>query len=127
MWITWQQQRARGEAFQLQRVLVVKSRSLLVAGVDSLLSREPDLNVIAITPEDEAALIEEIRRSQPDAIVLDEGSHLIDAAQLLALLKDYPELRVVVLRADNSLAQIYAKQQVVVARITDLVSVIRDK
>lgn len=112
-------------ASRVRRVLIIDTRSLLVAGIKSVLSREPDLHVEAIAPEGEAALIEAIERSRPDTVVLDEGSLVFDVPGLLALLEEYPVFRVVVLRADNSVARIYDKQQVLLRQVSDLVTAIR--
>lgn len=109
----------------VQRVLIVETRSLLTAGIKTLLSQEPGLHVIAVAPESEVTLLNEIRRIQPDLIVLDEGSQMTELIKLLTHLEDSPEIRVVVLRADNSLARVYHKKQVIVTQLADLVTVIR--
>jgi hypothetical protein len=108
-----------------QRVFVVESELLLGAGVASLLSRESDLQVIGIMPDDEAALVEQIKRCEPDVVVLNEATYLIEATTLLALLPDYPELRVLVLSASDDKVQVFDKHQIMVTDAVGLAKLIK--
>ena len=92
-----------------------------------MLSGETDLEVTGIAPGDQAELAQEIRRLQPDLIVLDKDSRWVDATELLATLQDYPKLRLVVVSANDNLVCIYDKQQVLTNRATDLVGIIRNR
>jgi hypothetical protein len=107
------------------RVLVVENQRLLGAGIEILLSREAGLQVIGVTPEDEVALRQAISRSQPDVVVLDGAT--TDSARLWALFQDYPELRVVVVSADDGLVRTYEKRQVIVTRAADLAVLVKVK
>lgn len=107
------------------RVLVVENQRLLGAGIEILLSREAGLQVIGVTPEDEVALRQAISRSQPDVVVLDEAT--TDSTRLWALLQDHPELRVVVVSADDGLVRTYEKRQVIVTRAADLTALVKVK
>ena len=95
------------------------------AGVERLLSAETDLEVTGISPGDPAELAQEIRRLQPDLVVLDKDSRWVDATKLLATLQDYPKLRLVVVSANDNLVCIYDKQQTTTSRASDLLGIIR--
>ena len=97
------------------------------AGVQRLLSAETDLEVTGIAPGNPAELAEEIRRLQPDLVVVDKDSRWGDATKLLAALQDYPKLRLVVVSANDNLVCIYDKQQVLTSRATDLVGIVRNR
>jgi stage III sporulation protein SpoIIIAA len=113
-------------ATDVQRVLIIENQLLLGAGVQSLLAGEADLDVIGISPVNQAELVQEIRRFRPDVVVLDEVTHLADATRLMTFLKNHPKLRVVVVSANDNLVCIYNKQQVLVRQATDLINLIRD-
>jgi len=106
----------------MQRVLIVENESLLGAGIEHLLAHEPDLNVVGIARADEAVLLEEIKLSQPDIVILDRATCLTNAMKLLAHLQDCPKLRVIVVSANDNVVQIFDKQQVLVNQTTDLAS-----
>ena len=108
------------------RVLVVENGRLLGAGIESLLGAETGLEVIGVSLGGWAGLIEEIRRFQPDVIVLDEDTYMVDQARLLISLEDYPEVRVVQVSANSDMVCIYEKQQVLLTQGTDLTNIIRD-
>ncbi len=110
----------------MHRVLIVENQLLLGAGVQSLLTGEADLEVIGISPVNQAELVQEIRRFRPDVVVIDKVTHLADANKLVAFLKTHPKLRVVVVSASDNMVCVYNKQQVLVSQATDLIHLIRD-
>jgi chemotaxis response regulator CheB len=113
-----------------QRVLVVENQLLLGAGLQSLLADKADLDVIGISPGDGEELVREIRRIQPDVILLNADSHLADPVELLALLSHDPGLRVLAFNANNHLVRIHTKQgalEVLVERTPQLVHLICDR
>ena len=110
----------------MQRVLIVQNGPLLCAGIQRLLAGELGLEVLSSSPQDRVELTQEVRRTQPDVVVLDEVSHLVDPASLLALLNTDSTLRVVVVSANDNLVRIYDKEQVLITQATDLINIIRD-
>jgi DNA-binding NarL/FixJ family response regulator len=108
------------------RVLVVDNGRLLGAGIESLLGVEIDLEVIGVSSDSRAGLIEEIRRFQPGVIVLDKDTYLTDPTSLLISLEDYSEVRVVQVSANSDLVCIYDKEQVLLTQGADLIKIIRD-
>ena len=107
-------------------VLVVENDSLLGASVENILTRELGLNVVGVTPANEAALIQAIWHARPAIVILNEASSLTDAMNLMARLKDYPQLRVVVVNTDNNLVQIYDKRQVLATPDNNLPAISRN-
>jgi DNA-binding NarL/FixJ family response regulator len=110
----------------VQQVLVVETHILIGAGIHSFLAGEADLEVTGISPGNQAELIREIRRLRPDIVVLDEDSRLAEPTHLLAWLKDYPRLRLVVVSANDNRVCIYDKQQILTSQASDLLGIIRD-
>lgn len=110
-----------------QRVLVVENDLLLGAGVESLLRREPNIDVIGISSRDEEELIKKIGCLQPAAVILDEASYLIHSIRLLAMLRKEHELRLVIVNADKNLVQVYHKQNILLTQISDLIKVLLEK
>jgi hypothetical protein len=114
-----------GKKTNVQRVLIVENSRLLGVGVQSLLSGEPDLDVIRISPKDRTELIQAIERFRPEVVVVDEAMHLAGTARLLTFLEVWPELRVVVLSANSNLVRLYHKQRILVTQVSDLITVLR--
>jgi hypothetical protein len=113
----------KDRATALRRVFVVENTTLLGAGISSLLTRQTDLRVGGMTPEDDMALLQELRRFKPDVVVLDEAT--TDATRLCGLLRSVPELRVVVVSAYDDLVRMYAQRQVIVTTADELITLIR--
>jgi DNA-binding NarL/FixJ family response regulator len=111
-------------------VLIVENQLLLGAGLQNLLTNQTNLDVTGISPGDHEELIREIRRIQPDVVLLDAGSRLADPAKLLALLGNDPTVRVLAFNANNHLVRIHTKQEVsevLVAGMPQLVNIIGDR
>jgi hypothetical protein len=112
---------------ELKRVLVFRGENLLAAGVESLLAREDDLLVLGVTNvcEDEFSFEHEIELFRPSVVILDESSLATDFSYLYAILKKYPQLRVIVVDEGDNMVHIFDKQVITVAQSTDLIDVIR--
>jgi DNA-binding NarL/FixJ family response regulator len=107
----------------MRRVLVVGNQRLLGAGIERLLRREADLQIVGITLENQGELSWEIGSCHADVVVLDES--MADPNKLIALLKDHPGLRVLIVRAEDGLVRVYETQQVFVTQATELVALIK--
>jgi hypothetical protein len=113
----------RNGATAVRRVFVIDNTTLLGAGISSLLTHEPDLHVSGMTPEDDAAVLEELDRFEPDVVVLDEAT--TDANRLCGLLRGVPQLRVVVVSADDDVVQVYEQRRVTVTKAAELMAFFR--
>ena len=109
----------------MKRVLIVTSELLLREGVESLLSREVDINVYSTQFIDESTLAHEIDHYQPDVVILDERLEYTDLTHLFDLLIDYPRIRVMVVNVIDNKVNVYDKSEFEVSHAYDLVSAIR--
>jgi len=109
------------------RVLIVENHLLLGAALQQLLSEESDLDVIGISPHTQLELVQAIRRIHPDVVFLDEDNHLTDAIDLLAFLRNIPELRVIVVSTNHDVVHIFNKRETLLHHATDLFDIIRHK
>ena len=91
----------------LRKVLVIENNLVLGACIESLLALDPDLHVIGIAPQNEAALIQAIWRAQPDVLIMDEESRLTNPMRLLCQLENYPKLRLIVVNRHNNWLQLF--------------------
>lgn len=106
-----------------QRVLLIRSGSLLDEGVESLLKDKVELDVVDFAAAREAALLEHIARVRPSVILLNEVDPS-QATRMFALLKKAPSVRIIVTRLNSNAIEVYDKQEVNLARTLDLVSLI---
>ncbi len=104
-------------------VLVIENQQLLGAAIEILLRRDVDLQVVGATPENEGALLQAVRCSHADVIVLDEFT--TDSTRLLTLLEHHPGLRIVIVSADDGLVRMYEARQVIVKKANELVALIK--
>ena len=109
------------------RILIVENQLLLGAGLQSLLSVEPDLHVIGISPSNQLELVREIRQFRPDIVFLDKDSQLTDAVELLTFLEDFHELQLIEVNANDHLVHIYNMQETRLCRATDVLSILRKR
>jgi hypothetical protein len=114
----------KATAVERQQVLVVEDQ-VMGELVRSLLSQVKGFDVVGFVPRDEAALVEEIERTQPAVVVLDAATRLTDPDSLWCYLNSDLDLRVVVVSADDNTVRVYDKQQVLINRGEDLVAIIR--
>jgi len=107
-----------------QRVLVATREMLLGAGIEGLLIRQKDLDLVGVTSGSGPELIKKITRLQPEVVILDETMYLESASPLLSFLNERPEVRLVIVSANDNRVQVYDKRQMQVmqsSNTTDLV------
>ncbi len=107
-----------------QRVLVVENKLLLGAGLEMLLQQNDNLEVIGISPGNEEELIREIRYFNPSVIIIDETTYLTHTLRLLALLRKFHELRLVIVSANDNLIHIYHKHNLLLTKPADLINIV---
>lgn len=108
----------------LKRVIVVLNESLIGRGVESLLSREMDLNVTGVPFIDDRALIDQIVEFQPNVVIVDESLIFGRKIDFLSLLRTDPKMRLLVLSNQDNRINIYDRQEIPVTQSTDLISAI---
>lgn len=94
------------------RILIVNNDEILGAGLENLLSNEGSLEVSGIATQDEAVLISEIQRLQPDTVILMAESRLSNPSRLFARLPEYGRLRIILVSIESNVLEIYDKQQI---------------
>lgn len=116
--------RVRRFGLGLKRVIVVLNESLIGRGVESLLSREMDLNVTGVPFIDDRALIDQIVEFQPNVVIVDESLIFGRKIDFLSLLRTDPKMRLLVLSNQDNRINIYDRQEIPVTQSTDLISAI---
>lgn len=104
-----------------RRVLVATKEMLLGAGIESLLIGQKELDFIGIISNSNIELIKKINRLKPEVVILDENMYLLSAKELLAYMDKWPEMRLVVVSANENRMQVYNKRQFQVTQSMDLV------
>ncbi|MCG3209499.1 MAG: hypothetical protein FOGNACKC_03126 [Anaerolineae bacterium] len=107
------------------RVLIAENHLLLGAGLEVWLGKESGLTIWGNATVGQIDLLQEIRRFQPDVIILDADTLLTTPFWLLANLQDLPRLQIVLVSANNDLIQIYNKVQVSATQAADLIKIIK--
>jgi DNA-binding NarL/FixJ family response regulator len=108
---------------QKTRVIILQSDKLLNAGVQSLLSTRPDVEVIGVAHSNEsyASILD---RTQPDIVIMDEHMICANVSAYLAILRDYPDLRTIVLRLGDNQMHVYDKRIVEVEHLGDFLELL---
>ena len=116
---------ANGRYTSTNRVLVIDNRSIMGAGVETLLSNSGQLQVVGTTPQDEADLVASIWQLSPDVIILSSQAQLTDPVRLLNLLKDYRSFRLIVVSEDDNTMEVYEKRQMTARQQSDLTTAVQ--
>ena len=116
---------ANGRYTSTQRVLVIDNRSIMGAGVETLLSNSAELQVIGTTPSDEDDLVRDVWQFSPNVIILSHQSQLTNPVRLLSLLNNYHSFRLIVVSEDDNMMEIYEKRQVTASHRSDLATAVQ--
>ncbi len=87
----------------------------------------PNLDVLNVAPEDKAGLMGVISLFQPDVIVLDERSQVMDESELITSVPDHFRMRVAGLSSEYNLVRIYETYKVLFSKVDDFISVIKQE
>jgi DNA-binding NarL/FixJ family response regulator len=108
-----------------QRVLIIDNRSIMGAGIETLLSDTRHLQIIGTAPQDENDLVNDVWQYSPDVIILSNQSQLTDPARLMTLLKRYRSFRLIVVNEDDNSMEVYEKRRVVARQRSDLATAVQ--
>ncbi len=108
----------------MKRVLVISGEQLLLAGVRHILDQEGDLEILSTPISDVVAITQEIELFKPEVIVVEESMPWANSLMMFDLLKAYPELRVVVVSADENRLQVYEKKEILIYQLGDFFSAV---
>jgi CMP-2-keto-3-deoxyoctulosonic acid synthetase len=109
-----------------QRVLVINSGSIFDISLLVLLKSIADLDVMDVSDQDEAALIDAIVQFTPHTVVMNDSEEG-GAIRLLKIFSDLQivqHLRVIVVQIADNVIQHYEIKQVIATESADLVALI---
>lgn len=110
----------------LKRVLILSRERPLLAGVEGLLKKEPDISLSSISTMDVNTLAQEFELEQPEVIIVDDSFPATELAALLNLLPACTELRLVVLSNTENKLAVYEKREIQVNQSADLIATVRN-
>jgi DNA-binding NarL/FixJ family response regulator len=111
--------------FVLKKVLVVVNASVVIEGIESILSRETDLLVLSTVFVDQESLYHKVKEHRPDAIVIEQGLLFSGQINLLTLLTSSKRVRILVLNVRDNDVNIYDHNATPIFHSSDLISSIR--
>jgi hypothetical protein len=112
------------------------SRTAIIWGPDDMLTQamefflkaEETWQVIRISPDQSIdTLSEQIKRIQPDVIILHTGNCASNTSLPIQLIQEYPNVRVITASLENNQMQVYSKQSIRLRKASDLLSIIEDR
>ncbi len=108
------------------RVLVLYSQSLFAQGLQRLLERSGDFEVVGVDLDLNDA-VDSLRVIHPDAVVIDADDLSSGGRELLLqLLRETPSIQVVCLTAVDGKVSVYRREQRPVLRSEDLLDALRE-
>lgn len=106
-------------------MFILYSHGLFARGVQSLLAKEGEVEVVGTERDDRHAL-DTLKALNPDVILVDSGAPRGESRLTIAeILQDVPQARVISLSIDENGMDIYDRQRMVAAGPADLVRAIR--
>lgn len=109
----------------LKKVLVVVSESVVIEGIESILSRESDLLVLSTVYVDQDALYHKVKEHKPDAVIIERSLLFSGQINLLTLLTSCQKIRILVLNVRDNDVNIYDHNETPISHSRDLISSIR--
>jgi len=91
--------------------------------------REPELQVASVTYADPTTILKEVESAYPDVIVISEAGppDLPQTSELLHRILPQEILRVIVIRPDDNILEVYDKQCLKVTSNDDLIALIKNR
>jgi len=107
------------------RVLIVQSKSILVAGLFSLLQQDGRFEVNSSIYKNKQHLNTVIDQFHPEAVIIDSCLGKSKIGILLTFLESQPQIRILVVNLGDSQVEIYEKQNQAVNYVDDLIRVVQ--
>ena len=112
----------------LRKAVIWAPDDLLAQAMEFFLKAEESWQVIRISAEQSIEdLFEQIKRIQPDVIILHTGKCAGNSSLAVQLLQEYPNLRVITTSLEDNQMQVYSKHSLMVRKVSDLLSIIEDR
>lgn len=109
------------------RCLLVCGNELLKSSVESLISVQPNLEVICASASTKDELLPVLQVYRPDVLISDDLMDFGDAADLHQSLKAFPDLLMIMINSCDNHLQIFEKKDVLISRASDLIALIQDR
>ena len=109
----------------MRRVLVIRSNQLLAVGVESLILQKNNMIVMSAAFDDVQAIRTEIESFHPDVLILDDSLKILDLPALFGLIKEFANLRVVVVNVEANELHVYERHVVSVKPSNEFIAVIQ--
>lgn len=112
----------------LRKAVIWAPDDLLAQAMEFFLKAEDTWQVIRISADQSVEdLFEQIKRIQPDVIILHTGKCAGNTSLAAQLLQEHPNLRVVTTSLEDNQMQVYSKYSIRVRNASDLLSIIEDR
>jgi DNA-binding NarL/FixJ family response regulator len=110
----------------MKRVYILAKQSMFGLGMETLLSQNPDIEIVSQCSEISAS-IESIKTSRPDVVIVncDEPDQELKSI-VMDILRDQVGMTVIGLSLQNNRISIYRGEKKDVCQVEDLLKVIRD-
>ncbi len=106
-----------------RRVVLLSNRSVLAAGVESLLQVEEGIQ-LTVLATDAPDLETRLRQAAPQVVVVDTGDSVLGARLLARVLEIRPQARVVALDLNQPGIPVYRRERVVATTLAGLLDAI---
>lgn len=109
----------------MKKVLVVVNKLLLGAGLESLLSRDTDLSVKCIFLESKKLLEEEIKRYQPNVVIIEKSGGVANSYQICNLLAGNSRIRFLIVDSIENNVSVYDSREIIISQSCDLIEAVK--
>lgn len=110
-----------------QRVLVIAEDSLFINGIEMLIARQPGLESVGTVPADVGLITAQIERTTPNVVIINDDLATANDQLVLALLKAFPDLRIIAISLEENRINVYDNRAVKVTTADDLIAAITGK
>lgn len=115
-----------GKSRSKTRIYIVSTHLMFGHGLESLLRKESDLEIIGQEMEIGQA-VEAIKKLEPDVVILDtEGLPYGSVRELMAILKAASIVRVIALNLHNNMLSAYKAKRQIAKGIEDIIQAIKE-
>lgn len=98
---------------------------LLGMAIGSILTATRDWQVINILGNhDPKVLAREVEKSNPKIVFVNQGDRTDEFSPPLHLMRDFPDLKIIVINLDNNLVEVYNKQRIWIKEASELLSIV---
>lgn len=111
---------------EVTRIILWGRDDIICQGVELFLKTRSDYEVSRVTGENNyESLIQEIKRSNADVVIINPGHHLHDPRIPLRLMKTCSGIKVITLDLEDSAVDVYNKQKVCMKQVSDLLDIVK--